>query len=92
MNDLAPSPASAPSARKFFKTIISFEVLSEEPIRDMSLGDVLVECATGSFSGRPLDPVETILTGPEAAAALKQQGSDTAFFRLTDEGQDADDE
>lgn len=90
MHTATITPVSVPSGRKFYKTIVSFEVLSEEPIGEMSLGDVLVECAVGSFSGRPLDPVEAVLTGPEAADALKEQGSDPGFFNLTPDGQDAD--
>ena len=77
------------SKRKFYRTVFTVEVLSEEPIRpDIDLVDLAYEITDGHASGR-MDITEgKVLTGPQAAVALKAQGSDPEFFQLNDKGED----
>lgn len=87
--------------RKFFKTVIKFTVLSEEPIpegmnpRDgclppRSLENIANECMDGSWSMGNASNKETELNGKQAAEALLNQASDPSFFNLTEDGEDAD--
>jgi len=77
--------------RKFFKTVIAIEVLSEEPIPEgMELGTIVQQAIEGDYSMRPLQHEETELDGKQAAEALTVQGSDPGFFSLTDAGEDAE--
>lgn len=77
--------------RKFYKTKVSFVVLSEEPIPDgMSVENIANECMNGDWSMGNLTTKETELDGRQAAMALINQGSDPGFFRLDDKGNDAD--
>ena len=79
------------SKRKFYKTIIQVEVLSEEPLQPMSLGELSYETMEGDLSARMETKEEIPLTGLEAAKALQEQGSSPEFFQLTEEGEDLDD-
>ena len=75
--------------RKFHKTIISIEVLSEERIPEgMELDAIVQEAREGDFSMRPLQHEETEINGEQAAAALLEQGSSPDFFSLTPDGED----
>jgi len=74
--------------RKFYKTKITFEVLSEEPIGDMEMSHIVHECMEGGFSGDTINSTETIMNGKQAAKALIKQGSDTEFFQLNEDGSD----
>lgn len=78
--------------RMFYKTVITIEVLSEEPIPDgMSIENIANEAMEGSYSMRSLEEAkETLLNGKEAADALLEQGSNPSFFRLTDDGNDVE--
>lgn len=77
--------------RVFYKTVVSYEILSEEPIPSMSLSDIEYECTDGHMSGMFLDSVQVELTGAEMAECLIVQGSDTTFFNLDVDGKDIDD-
>lgn len=78
--------------RKFYKTVITVTVLSEdEPLdSNMELESVHDAITTGDCSGQVVwsDPV--LLTPLEAAKALEEQGSDPGFFMLTADGKEAD--
>jgi len=80
----------------FYKTIVKFEVLSEEPIpSDYTLGDIHAEAENGRFVGRFLEqgPNDHILlNGAAMAEALVKAGSEPGFFMLDDEGNDVDDD
>jgi len=76
--------------RKFYKTIIPLEILSEEPIGEREIANVIEEATNGSFSMRVLPNQETVLNGKEAAEALQEQASDPGFFNLTEAGEDAE--
>lgn len=72
--------------RKFYKTILTFEVLSEEDILGHSLGYILGECENGRFVGRLGECSDAPLNGAEMASALNEFGSEPSFFELTPEG------
>ena len=78
------------TTRKFYKTKITIEVLSEEPIPDdMNIADIAFEGEEGMFSiGNTKNYKQTVLNGKQAANALKKQGSAPSFFLLNDEGED----
>ncbi len=73
--------------RKFFKTVIKFTVLSEEPIPE---GMNLENIANDRISTILRSFGETELNGKQAAEALLNQASDPSFFNLTEDGEDAD--
>lgn len=75
--------------RKFYKTIFTVEVLSEdEPADGLNLKDIDYEITEGHMSGVVKDPIVIELTAKEAAQALLEQASDPEFFLLTAEGED----
>jgi hypothetical protein len=77
--------------RKFFKTVVKFTVLSEEPIPDgMSLENIAAQCMTGDWSMGNASQKETEINGKQAARELEKQGSDPGFFSLTDKGEDSE--
>jgi len=80
------------STKKIYKTIIRYEVLSEEPFGSKSLSDIEYETNEGSMSGRFLDNEvhDVILSGKEAVVAIVNQGSDPEFFDLDSDGNDID--
>lgn len=80
--------------RKFYRTRISYEVLSEEPIPGhVDLEYIAKECIDGRYVGRfsPVGVEEAVLSGKQAAESLYDFGSDPGFFCLTDEGEDSED-
>jgi hypothetical protein len=76
----------------FFKTKVTFEVLSQGEIGDLDLLQIAVECNDGAFVGGKLtlEPIE--LTAPEAVKALKEAGSEPAFFNIDDDGKSLDED
>ena len=77
--------------RKFYKTIITLEVLSEEPIPAwMEAEDIVRESSDGSFSMATVGNNEVELDGKQMVGELNEQGSDPEFFNLTDDGEDID--
>lgn len=79
--------------RKFYKTNITLEVMSEEPV-DVSglyeLEEVVSRTITGDYSGRVLNCTEEVLDGAQAARALIEQGSDPEFFQIDKDGNSPD--
>ena len=77
--------------RKFYKTKISFVVISEEPIPDgMNVQAIANEAIEGGYSMGELTTKETELNGIQTAKALIKQGSDPEFFSIDAAGDDAD--
>lgn len=77
------------SNRTFYRTIVTVEVLSEEPLPpQISLDDIAMEIDDGDWSGKvefgPSEPID----GPTAARLLRAQGSDPEFFQLNEQGED----
>jgi hypothetical protein len=80
-------------SRKYFKTVYTYEVLSEEPIPgDLGFARVVEETSEGDYSGRMLSEEETVIDGPTMAKLLMEQGSDPEFFMLDETGKDLLDE
>ena len=77
------------SKRKFYRTEIKVVVLSETPYCLKNLAQVHDDITYGDCSGDwSVLPTSKQLTPKQAAAALREQGSDPSFFRLTDDGKD----
>jgi hypothetical protein len=78
-----------PSTRKFYRTVLTVEVLSEEPLGDVfGLEDLASRVSTGDCSGDYKVSTEEILNGPAMAKALIAQHSDPEFFGLTEDGEE----
>jgi hypothetical protein len=74
-------------SRKFYKTVITLEVLSEdEPVDNWDLENIVYGMDKGNLSGvvNTQDPIE--LSPAAAALALIEQGSDPEFFGLDRDG------
>jgi hypothetical protein len=75
--------------RKFYKTTITLEILSENPIADdMELEDIVNETIFGDMSGMHDITLVEVLNGKQMAEALINQDSDPMFFMLTEDGDD----
>ena len=77
--------------RSFHRSVIQFEVLSEEPISDgATLESIAYECNEGRYIGRFLPTSDAyVVSGAEMARLLQEAGSDPGFFELDDKGEDA---
>lgn len=75
--------------RKFHRKVFQVEVLSEEPLGDVSLDQVHYLITDGPCSGDFKEVSSEVLDGKQAADALHKQGSEPGFFRLDDEGNEA---
>ena len=80
------------SERKYWKTTIVVEVLSEdEPVSDeRELESIGREIINGDWSGHCEIKERKELSGKEAADALREQGSDPSFFNLDEDGNELD--
>lgn len=81
-----------PSRRTFHRTVVTIEILSEDPIGDVvdSLEMIDHQITDGDWSGKVDVTSAEELDGPTAARLLAAQGSDPEFFGLTDDGDDVD--
>jgi hypothetical protein len=79
-----------PSQRKFYRSVVTVEILSETPIpNDISLDDIYYEITEGDWSGVcDLETLNEEIDGPTMAKLLLAQGSDPGFFQLTAEGEE----
>ena len=75
--------------RKFYKTVLQVEVLSEAPYQPESLAQVHHDITEGDCSGKWQVVRTKELNGQQAARALTGQASDPGFFSLTRAGEDA---
>lgn len=77
--------------RIFYKTTISFEVLSEEPIPPhVDMEYIGTECDEGRYVGRFAATTERRLDPQETIKELYDFGSEPSFFELEDEIEQAD--
>lgn len=82
---------AAQKKKSIVRNVYLVEVLSEEPIGDMSLINILRECKTGDFSCSTKNIVENKpIKGIHAVRAIKAQGTDPEFFLMDDEGYEID--
>jgi hypothetical protein len=79
-------------ARKFYRNVVSFVVLTEDaPIPDgMSLRRIEAEADSGDWVGGNVEITHVELTGKDAADALYSLGSEPGFFRLDEDGVEED--
>ena len=80
----------AESKRRFHRTLIQVEVLSEEPYNPESLAEVANDIVQGDCSGKWDVKLQTEVTGRTMAKLLQDQGSDPEFFMLTEDGEDTE--
>ena len=77
--------------RKFFKTIVEVQVLSEDfPIEFDNLLELHHMTNSGEHSGVFNVKSTKRLNGLQAAKALISQGSDPEFFRINEKGENLD--
>ena len=75
--------------REFYKTIISFTVLSEGKIPDgTSLESMIHETCEGRYVGSYHRAAEILMNGPALVGELREVGSEPGFFELNEDGTD----
>lgn len=75
----------------FYRTKITFEVLSEDPIPgNMSIEGIVSEADIGAFVMSNENREQVEISGKEAADDLYSFGSDPSFFQLNEEGEHDD--
>lgn len=79
------------SKRKFYRTVVQVEVLSEEPYDFEDLEQVRYDITEGHCSGQVTTLPTEEVDGPAMAKLLRGQGSDPEFFELDEQGNDVDD-
>ena len=71
---------------KVYKTIVTLEVLSSEPLGDIPLEELVHETMQGDMSAIKTTGESIELTGKKAVEAILNQGTDTEFFGMDKEG------
>lgn len=79
-------------SKKIYRTIFRYEVLTDEPIEQLSLSDISYMCTEGHASGVFLTNEKTNeeLTGKDAVKVIREQGTDPEFFMMDEDGKDID--
>lgn len=67
-------------SQKFYRTVITYEVLSDRPISDLSISDVARECEEGDFSGMELTTTTEEVSAERMIELCENQGSDPSFI------------
>ena len=79
------------TTRKFYKTTVTFTVLSEDPIPPNSnIGGIVDECNVGEYVMHSSTINHEVLNGKQAAEELFNAGSEPQFFKIDDEGNEID--
>lgn len=77
--------------RKFYRRVIQYEILTEEPFTPQDLEQIYYETQEGQASGRFLpDIANEVIDGATAARLLQEHASDPEFFLLTEDGEDVE--
>lgn len=79
----------ASTRRRFYRTEVTYVVLSERPVHDEDLATLLIGCDTGDDVGHEVRRVSEELSPPAMAKALEAAGSDGSFFSLWDSNRTA---
>lgn len=79
------------SARTFHRTVITYEILSEDLPGDFDLEALHHAVTDGGWSGMWLDRQEETVDGPTMVRLLTEQGSDPEFLGLDEAGNDLED-
>ena len=72
---------------QFYKTNVSFDILSQEPVTSIGLYNLLSECISGNMVLGTRHDKEEKITPKQMSEALYDAGSEPSFFYLTDEGE-----
>lgn len=81
------------STRKFFKTVVKVEVLSEDqPVRFDTLDGLHYNITEGHCSGVHNVESSEEVSAKVMAKLLQEQGSDPEFFRLSKDGKELEEE
>lgn len=85
-------PEEDEERKMMYRTEVTFEVLSEEPIHPhMDVEAIVHECDEGSYVMADVRRAQTELSLKEMADALYAAGSQPDFFMLDDEGRKVQD-
>lgn len=76
--------------RKFYKTVITTTVLSEDPYEYLGLVNLHHDIVNGDCSGTTNVATSKRLSRKDFVKELQEQGSDPDFFQLDDKGKDID--
>lgn len=81
------------SKRKFYRTVIQVEILSETPYPESAdMHQVANDIMDGDCSGKATTMIENqVVSSKRMAKLLKEQGSDPEFFQLDENGNDLED-
>ena len=74
--------------RKFYKHIVTVEIISERPAVSYDLADIAYAISEGEDSGVWNVTSSKALNGKQAAKELVKQGSDPEFFGIDENGND----
>ena len=73
--------------KTIYRTVVSFVVLSEEPLRgDMSVEDIGYEAEYGDYVKGELNFKQTEVIGKVAVNELDKLGSSAEFFNMDNDG------
>ncbi len=73
--------------KKIYKSIIVLEVLSDNPIKNESLQDIVSETIIGGYSGNyDFTALNEEVSGKEAIELCEKHGTDPEFFGMDNEG------
>jgi hypothetical protein len=76
---------------KVYKTIVTLEVLSSEPLGNISLEDLAYQTEQGDMSLKSEQGKSIKLTGKKAVEVILSHGTDTEFFGMDKEGNEDSD-
>lgn len=79
--------------KKLYRNIIVLEVLSENPIENETLQDVVTETTIGEYSGNyDFTTNNEEVYGKDAVMLCEKHGTDPEFFGMDNEGNEIEDE
>lgn len=79
--------------KKLYRTVIRFEVLSDEPIdiANMNLSNIVNETIFGGWSGNVQIKTENeVIRGRDAVLCVLEHGTDPEFFGMDNDGNETD--
>lgn len=77
--------------RSIYKTVVSFIVLSDEPIEDVPLDQIIYETEEGQWVKYNEDMKSKQIKGNKAVKAIYESGSEPGFFFMDDKGNNSED-
>jgi hypothetical protein len=74
--------------RKFYRTVVVFDVLSEHPTNDMDLPELAEACDSGDCVGMVYSRHQEQIPRDEVVRRSTEMGSEPGFFSLDENGDD----